>query len=196
MKVVGVTGGIGSGKSVVCKVFASLGVPVFEADREAKSLYRSDFILINQIREVFGNEVFNGGNLDRQKLAAIVFNSNPHLELLNGLVHPAVARRFEEWKNSLGNVDYVIKEAAILIETGGYKTCDKLILVTSPISLKLQRVMRRDHLNEPEVNSRMKRQWPDEKKMPFADIVIQNDDQHLIVPEILKFHQEMLTEIY
>ena len=175
MKIIGLTGGIGSGKSKVLNEFKLLGVPCYESDRVAKKLMINDQDLANKIKSIFGSDVYHGSELDRNKLANLVFNDETKLASLNAIVHPRVASDFKLFK-SKQKVPYLIKEAAILIESGAYKNCDLIILVTSPKSDRLKRVIKRDGISEKDVMDRMRSQWEDEKKIPFADFVIENND--------------------
>lgn len=175
MKIIGLTGGIGSGKSKVLNEFKSFGVTCYEADKVAKKLMINDQDLANKIKSIFGSDVYHGNELDRNKLANLVFNDETKLASLNAIVHPRVASDFKLFKSKQKG-PYVIKEAAILIESGAYKNCDLIILVTSPKSDRLKRVIKRDGISEKDVMDRMRSQWEDEKKIPFADFVIENND--------------------
>tara|TARA_B100001093_G_scaffold202453_1_gene194455 strand:- start:56 stop:634 length:579 start_codon:yes stop_codon:yes gene_type:complete len=175
MKIIGLTGGIGSGKSKVLNEFKSFGVTCYEADKVAKKLMINDQDLANKIKSIFGSDVYHGSELDRNKLANLVFNDETKLASLNAIVHPRVASDFKLFKSKQKG-PYVIKEAAILIESGAYKNCDLIILVTSPKSDRLKRVIKRDGISEKDVMDRMRSQWEDEKKIPFADFVIENND--------------------
>ncbi|KAF2517502.1 dephospho-CoA kinase [Flavobacterium salilacus subsp. salilacus] len=172
-KVIGLTGGIGSGKTTIANYFASLGVPVYIADEEAKNiLYTPD--VIAEVTAAFGEGVLTEGIPDRKKLAAMVFNSPEKLQTLNTIIHPKVNDHFYNWLNAHKNVPFVIKEAAILFESGSYKNCDKIILVTAPKDIRVQRVMKRDGSTEEEVQKRMDNQWSDEKKRELSDFIINN----------------------
>jgi dephospho-CoA kinase len=175
MKIIGLTGGIGSGKSKVLNEFKSFGVTCYEADKVAKKLMINDQDLANKIKSIFGSDVYHGSELDRNKLANLVFNDETKLASLNAIVHPRVASDFKLFKSKQKG-PYVIKEAAILIESGAYKNCDLIILVTSSKSDRLKRVIKRDGISEKDVMDRMRSQWEDEKKIPFADFVIENND--------------------
>jgi dephospho-CoA kinase len=189
---IGVTGGIGSGKSIICQVFELLGIPVFYADAEAKKLMLEDEKLKSAISNTFGAASYLAdGNLNRTYLAKIVFNDENQLAKLNKLVHPAVFKAFKQWAESQ-TAAYVVKEAALLFESGSYRLCDKNILVTAPEALKIARIIRRDHITEEEVRARMARQMSDEEKLPMADIVLENDEQKLLIPQILKLHEQFL----
>ncbi|QYJ68047.1 dephospho-CoA kinase [Flavobacterium litorale] len=172
-KIIGLTGGIGSGKTTIANYFASLGVPVYIADEEAKKILYIPSV-VAAITTAFGTDVLTDGIPDRKKLAALVFNNPEKLQQLNTIIHPKVAEHFNSWLTSKNNHLFVIKEAAILFESGSYKNCDKIILVTAPKALRIQRVISRDGSTEEEVVKRMNNQWDDEKKRQMSDFVIDN----------------------
>jgi dephospho-CoA kinase len=189
---IGITGGIGSGKTTVSKIFEILEIPVFYADEVAKSLMESDELLVKNIRESFGNDAYRADkSLNRKYLADIVFKDQVQLTKLNKLVHPAVFRAFDVWVNSK-KAPYVLKEAAILFESGSYKLCDKNILVTAPEELKLKRVMRRDNRSRDEIRSRMGKQLTDSEAIKLADFVIVNDEEQLLIPQVLAIHEQLM----
>lgn len=175
MKVVGLTGGIGSGKTTVTKMFSALGVPVYIADDEAKKLTNTSRIIREKLIALLGEEAYINDNLNRKFVADKIFNDKKLLETVNSIIHPEVAIHFEEWVNKQSGA-YVIKEAAILFENGGYKKCDLVILVTAPEYVRIARVMKRDNTSKDKVEERIKNQWPDSKKIELADIVIDNID--------------------
>jgi dephospho-CoA kinase len=191
---VGITGGIGSGKTTVCKVFEVLGIPVFYADPVAKQIMVTDQVLIDGVRSAFGVESYaSDGKLNNKHLAGIVFNSEAELAKLNALVHPAVFRAFEEWEKQVDSaVPYTLKEAALLFESGSYKMCDTSILVTAPLNLKLARVMQRDQVSAAQVGARMDKQMTDEAKAKMANHFIMNDEQHSIIEQVLSLHKQFL----
>lgn len=191
MKLIGITGGIGSGKSTIAKVFMSLGYPIYNSDTRAKELINSNEELINSIKLSFGDNLYNSQGLDRKKMASIVFNNPEKLELLNSIIHPAVGKDFENWVNSQ-NTTFVLKEAAILFETGIYKSLHKTILVSSSEETRIERVMKRDNTKQLEVLSRMKSQWNEEKKTKLADYVIDNSGNELVIPQVLAIIKEIL----
>ncbi|MCX3266733.1 dephospho-CoA kinase [Pedobacter agri] len=192
---IGITGGIGSGKTTVCKVFEVLGIPVFYADTEAKNIMVQDEILIAGIEETFGkNSYFDDGKLNNKHIAGIVFNSEAELAKLNALVHPAVFRAFDRWEESIDpNVPYTLKEAALLFESGSYKMCDTTILVTAPLEVKLARVMQRDQVSVEQVKARMDKQWSDEEKAKLANHFVINDETHSIIEQVLSLHHYFLN---
>ncbi|SHJ04589.1 dephospho-CoA kinase [Aquimarina spongiae] len=190
MKVVGLTGGIGSGKSTIAKMFEDLGVAVYIADIEAKKLMNEDPAVKKEITDLFGEEAYRNNTLNRPFIANIVFNDSTQLEKLNAIVHPAVADHFDKWKDRQ-NGNYVIKEAAILFENGGYKQCHHTILVVAPLELRISRVLNRDQSTRDEVLSRIKNQWDDDQKIPLADFVIQNIDLQDTEQQVNEIHQKI-----
>lgn len=192
---IGITGGIGSGKTTVCKVFEILGIPVFYADTVAKELMVSDPILIAGVKSTFGAVSYTeSGKLNNQHIAAIVFNNQIELEKLNALVHPAVFRAFDSWVKTIPKkVPYTLKEAALLFESGSYQMCDKTILVTAPIALKIARVMERDQVSEAQVRARMDKQFTDEQKAKMADYFVQNTNDTSVILQVLELHQQFLS---
>lgn len=183
---VGITGGIGSGKSTVCKVFKALGIPVFEADVVAKELMNNDPLLGSQLTGLFGPAVYlPDRTLNRKYLAAIVFNNPILLEQLNKIVHPAVRNAFNVWLEKQ-NAAYIIHEAAILFESGFYKLMDKTIAVVADENERISRVAKRDRLTAELVQERIRNQWNDEQRMKLADFVIRNNEKDLIIPQILE----------
>lgn len=190
---IGITGGIGSGKTTVCKVFELLGVPVFYADDVAKSIMYTDPVLKSEILKAFGeNSYSKNGDLNRSYISSIVFNDKHELEKLNSLVHPAVFRAFDTWVLSQKEASYVIKEAALLYESDAYKMCDQSILVISPIETRISRVKARDGISAEDIQLRMNRQLSDEQKMKFADHILNNDEKQLLIPQIIQLHQQFL----
>ncbi|WP_028297087.1 dephospho-CoA kinase [Olivibacter sitiensis] len=189
---IGVTGGIGSGKTTICRVFEVLGVPVFYADTEAKKVMVRDRKLVAALKQHFGSDIYlHDGQLDRKKLADIVFNDAEKLRLLNNLVHPETISAYQEWVK-VQQAPYVMKEAALLFESGSYKLSNFNVLVVSPEALRIGRVMARDGVTENEVRARMSKQWRDEEKMKLADFVIYNDESHAILPQVLQLHRHFL----
>jgi dephospho-CoA kinase len=190
---VGITGGIGSGKTTVSKVFEILGVKVFYADDQAKRIMVEDPILIDAIKREFGSQsYFADGSLDRKYIANIVFNDAARLAKLNAIVHPATFRAFDDWVAQAGDVPYILKEAALLFEAASYKLCDKAIMVYAPLDERIRRVTQRDHISREEVLSRNAKQMPDEEKIKLADYTIINDDTQLVIPQVLALHQQFL----
>jgi dephospho-CoA kinase len=195
MMIVGVTGGIGSGKTTVCQVFRALGIPVYDADLAARELYDRDPELMRAVREAFGDGVLDAeGRLDRKQMAAIVFSDPARLEMLNALVHPRVRSDFRKWVKQQTHAPYVIREAAILFESGTHKDCDRIVTVTAPVELRKQRIRQRDQRSEEEIGKVMERQWSDEEKIRRSDAVLVNDEKELLLPRILALHQEFLQQ--
>ena len=190
---IGVTGGIGSGKTTVCKVFELLGVPVFYADTVAKSIMHSDLILRKEIIETFGEGSYSKtGELNRPYLSSIVFKNEVQLDKLNALVHPAVFRAFDLWVTGHAEEHYVIKEAALLFESDAHKMCDQTVLVLSPEAIRISRIKARDGISTEDILLRMKRQFSDAQKKELADHILLNDEEQLLIPQILALHQHFL----
>jgi len=187
-KIIGLTGGIGSGKSTIAGYFKELGVPVYIADEEARKLMDEPEI-VHKVQAVFDENIIENNSLNRKKIAELVFSAPEKLKQLNSIIHPEVKRHFLSWVKAHEKYPFVIKEAAILFESGSYKDCDKIIAVTAPQKIRIQRVMSRDEVSEEQVLERMKNQWPEERKIEMSDFVIQNTDLELSkqkVSEILK----------
>lgn len=185
---IGLTGNIGSGKTWVCKVFESLGIPIYYADLEARFLLNKSSTIENII-QIFGDQVLlNENEIDRKKLGAIVFNDAQELEKLNQLIHPHLKEHFINWCSSHQEHAYVIQEAAILFENGFDHLMDATITIAAPQELRLTRVMERDGLRKEEVLARMSKQWSDEAKEKAADYVIYNDASQMILPQVIKLH--------
>lgn len=189
-KIIGLTGGIGSGKSTVAKYIASKGIPVYIADDEAKKIMTKKSI-IHEIQNLFKeNIILENGQLDRKKIAAIVFQDSSLLKKLNEVVHPKVKKHFKKWLEKNKEAPFVVKEVAILFETGGNTECDKVILVTAPEDVKINRVMKRDNVSREEILKRMKNQLSDAEKSMKSDYVVTNvkiDDTYIAIDEILNF---------
>ncbi len=188
---VGITGGIGSGKSTVARVFEVLGIPVYNADAAARQLMNEDETLRQAIRKHFGEESYKDGILNRSYLAAQVFNNQEKLALLNSLTHPATIRHAEEWMQRQ-QAPYTLKEAALIFESGSSAQLDFVIGVYAPQALRIVRVTGRDQISREEVLKRMQRQIDETIKMKLCDTVIVNDDQHPVIPQVLTLHQQLL----
>lgn len=191
MKVLGLTGGIGSGKTTVANFFSELGIPVFIADSEARKIMEQDEGVRSKIIQLFGEQAYMDGLPNRKFIASQVFNDKDKLELLNAIIHPAVARHFDKWK-ILQEAPYVVYEAAILFEKGGYKQCDYNLLVTAPLEERLKRIQKRDNSSPEEIQARMNHQWTDEKKAELADFVIENSDLQITRKAVLQLHETLL----
>ena len=189
---IGLTGGIGSGKTTVAKCFALLDVPVYFADEASKRLYHTDAALKADIKKHFGEDVYNQDQLDRARLAAIVFNDPQKLELLNRLVHPPTIRDAVAWMNRQA-APYVIKEAALLFESGSAEGLDYVIGVQSPTHLRIKRVIDRDGLTREQVLSRASKQIDEDMKMRLCDFIIRNDEQELVLPQVLALHEKFTS---
>ncbi|MBS1683071.1 MAG: dephospho-CoA kinase [Bacteroidetes bacterium] len=187
---IGVTGGIGSGKSLVCKIFSSLGIPVYDADSRAKKLMNEDALLCDQIKKKFGAESYVNGLLNREYLSRYVFNDSQKLQELNELVHPRVLEDSERWIIKNKEATYIIKEAALLFESGSYKTLDKIIVVSAPEELRVKRVLLRDRgRTKEDVAKIISNQMNEQEKTSRADFIIRNDESTLVVPQVLNLHE-------
>ena len=189
---IGITGGIGSGKSTVCRLFEILGVPVFYADTEAKRLQNEDVTVRDAIISLLGKEVYSGEELNRKLVAEKVFADKNLLAELNSIVHPATIAAFEKWKLLHTDKPFCLKEAAILFETGIAKSLDKIIVVTAPEELRIQRIISRENSSREQVIARMKNQLSEEEKIKLADFVIVNDEVQAIIPQVMKVHEALM----
>ncbi len=181
--ILGVTGGIGSGKSTVCEIFKLFGIPVYNSDDRAKWLMNHQPELISAIKEQFGEEAYRDGRLNREYLAQTAFSDKQSLQKLNDLVHPSVRKDFKQWVTDQQSA-ILIKEAAILIESGAYRQCDKVLVVTCPTDIRLERVVARDQSNAEQVKRRMENQLTDDQRLEFADFVIDNSGKELLIPQV------------
>jgi dephospho-CoA kinase len=184
-KMIGLTGGIGAGKSVVAKIFATLGIPVFNADDAAKQMMQTSPTIKAKLIEQFGSSIYNESGLDKEKLAGIVFNDPFQLQLLNAIVHPVTIQAAKDWAAKQTS-PYVIKEAALIFESGASDGLFKVIGITAPLSLRIHRVMKRDSVTKEQVESRMQHQISDTIKMRLCDYVIQNNNQQMLIPQVLE----------
>jgi len=184
---IGLTGGIGSGKTTVAKIFKQLGIPVYLSDDRAKALMLENESLRKSLIGLFGEQAYVDGVLNRAYLASIVFSNDEALTKLNELVHPILQKDFELW-SSHQQSPYIIKEAAILLESGANKGLDKVVLVEAPKELKISRVVQRDHVEYEDVLARMNKQWTDSKKREHSDYVISNDEKSSLLEQVLKLH--------
>jgi dephospho-CoA kinase len=190
----GITGGIGSGKSVVCEIFRRLGVPIFNSDREARQLLEKDPAVLEAVKKNFGAGIYSSsGAPDRKRLATLVFSDEKKLHILNDILHPAVQNNFERWLSENQNVPYILKEAAIIFETGTDRHLDAVIAVSAPEELRIKRVAERDGVSPEEVKKRMAHQWSDEQRTRRAAYVIYNDEKQPVIPQVLHIH-ELLTQ--
>ena len=191
---VGITGGIGSGKSTVAKVFEVLGIPVYYADAAAKQIMNEDEALKALLREHFGEAIYKEGKLERALLAELVFNNKEKLELLNSLIHPATINAGLRWMEAQ-TTPYAIKEAALIFESGSQEHLDFVIGVYAPAPLRIQRVMERDKITREEVQRRMQYQIDEELKMKLCNAVIVNDEQEMVIPQVLALHEKLLAQL-
>lgn len=188
----GVTGGIGSGKTSVCKVFNLLGIPVFSADPVARDIMDNDESIVDHINSIVGRNLYRNGGLDRTVLANLIFNDNSLLQQVNSLVHPLVFGRFNAWVLQQ-DAPYVIMEAAILIESGGYKLVDKVVTIVAPVEERVKRVMIRNKLTRDQVLERIRNQMTDEERIKVSDYIIQNSEKDMIIPAVLEIHNNILS---
>lgn len=196
MITIGLTGGIGSGKTTIAQWFQEKGIPVYNSDFEAKKLMNENEDLIQQLIELFGDETYKNGEYNRSYVASKVFNDKELLNQLNAIVHPAVFKHFDEWMDNQ-NSSFVVKEAAILFESGSYKDCDYIISVIADEEKRIDRVAKRDQLNEDQIRSRMKNQWTDEQRIEKSDFIIENNkDLKVLKLEFEKVFDEILDRIH
>jgi dephospho-CoA kinase len=191
MKKIGLTGGIGSGKSTIAEVFKVLNIPVYNSDESAKALMNENPLLMEEISKIFGVNIYQNGELNRAELGAIVFKNPELLQQLNAVVHPVVGDDFNAWCNNQQS-KYVIKEAAIIFETGINKMLDGVIAVIAPNELRIKRVLKRPGMTEELIKDRMSRQLPTETLIDKANWLINNDETVLVIPQVLKVHEEIL----
>lgn len=192
---VGITGGIGSGKTTICDVFSVLGVPVYPADQRAHWLMSNKIAIISEIKAYFGNESYNeNGYLNRAYIAEQVFEDQGKLKKLNELVHPAVGEDYEAWCLEHSTCDYTLKEAAILFESGSHKLLDKVIAVWAPEDLRIERVKNRSGISREDILDRMGNQWPEIEKLKLSDFVIINDGQQSIIKQVYYIHRLLSSQ--
>jgi len=193
MKRIGLTGNIGTGKSTIARIFEILGVPVYHADLQARAMLESQKV-IDQIGVLFGQHVLNSElQVDRKVLAAIVFSNKDKLAALNNIIHPAVEEDFANWCKLHIDRKYILHEAAILFESGFDRLFDENILVTAPVELCIDRVMKRDSITREMVMDRIQNQWPQEKKLELAQYNIINDEVMMVIPQVIAIHREILS---
>jgi dephospho-CoA kinase len=191
----GVTGGIGSGKTSVCKVFSVLGIPVFFADPEANLVMNSDENIIRELNKLAGNDLYSEGSLNRKKLAALIFKDQDLLKKVNSLVHPVVFDNFKQW-TEIQDTPYVIMEAAILFESGASKLVDRIATVIAPVEERISRVTQRNTLSREQVMERINNQIKDSERIKRSDYIINNSENEMIIPVILKIHEDILEHLY
>lgn len=191
---IGITGGIGSGKSTVCRIFATLGIPIYYADIRAKELMISDSDVIHQIKNLFGENAYDeSGHLNRKVIAEQAFQNKNLLQQLNAIVHPAVFRDTLEWYQTHHDKAYTLYEAAIMFESGSYKFLDKVITVFAPLEDRIARTVKRDNISREEVLERIDKQMPEEEKMKRADYIIYNDHSQPLIEQVLTIHQQLIS---
>ena len=190
---IGLTGGIGSGKSLVCEIFGILGVPVYQSDQEAKSIINTDRDVREQMIREFGEDIYLATGINAAKLSGIIFKDKSALEKVNSIVHPVVRKSYSEWCQINKHFPYHVKEAAILFESGTYRDVDRVITVFAPLEVRLKRVMDRDGSNESLVRARMNNQLPEEKKVKLSQHVIYNDNVQPVLSQVLELHELFLS---
>ncbi len=188
---IGLTGGMGSGKSTVAAIFSAFNVPVYYADAATKKLMNDNIILKKEIENAFGEQSYHDGKLNRAYLSALVFKDGEKLKLLNSIVHPATIQDANDWIKKQ-NAPYIIKEAALIFESGSNKSLDYVIGIKCPESLRIERTMKRDNIERKEVIARMDKQMDEEKKMELCDFIIANDEKQMLIPQVLELHQKLL----
>ncbi len=189
---IGLTGGLGSGKTTVARIFEVLGIPVYYADVAAKRIMNEDENIKVSVINTFGREAYKDGELNRQYLADIVFSNADKLDLLNSIVHPVTLKDAEEWIKKQTS-PYIIKEAALLFESGSHQKLDYVIGVKSPLDLRISRAMKRDEISRDEVMARMNKQMSEETKLSLSDFVITNDEEQLVLPQVLQLHEKFIS---
>lgn len=192
MIIVGLTGGIGSGKTTVAKEFYALGIPIYIADVEAKKLMNTSKVIKKELIELIGKEAYVQNELNRPFLASTIFNDKDYLQKMNEIVHPRVAKHFEKWVSKQTS-PYIIKESAILFESGGYKKCDKIITVTAPLDIRIERLLQRDHTTKEKINDIINNQWSDEEKLKHSHFVIVNDTLDETKVQVIYIHKQILN---
>ena len=190
---VGITGGIGSGKTTVCKLFATLDIPVYYADERAKEIMVSDSKIIAEIKTLFGNEAYSNHDLNRKFIAQAVFNNNSLLKQLNAIVHPAVFQDSQHWFQQHQHTTYILYEAAIMFESGSHKLMDKMITVVAPMEDRISRTMQRDRVSREDVLARIEKQLPDEEKIKKSDYIIYNDGSRPLLEQVIEIHQQLIS---
>lgn len=189
---IGLTGGIGSGKTTVSRVFRNLGVPIFISDLAAREIVNTHPKAVDAIKSNFGDSLYSSEGLDRKALASIVFNDPEELQKLNNIVHPLVAEAFDKWCNNHQSAPYIIKEAAILFESGAHQNLDRVIVVYTQKEERIKRIIQRDKTSREEVESRMKNQWDDGTRNKLADFIIINDDLNIVLPQVMELHEVLI----
>lgn len=190
---VGLTGGIGSGKTTVCHVFKLLGIPVYHADIHARKLSDTDNEIRKSLTNLFGADIYNESGLNRKRLSELIFQNRNLLQKVNEIIHPKVLDHFNQWISEYQQMKYIIHEAAIIFESGMKNIFDKIITVTAPKDMRIKRIIERGGLSEDDVKKIIKNQWPEKKKRNISDYIIINNQKRLILPQILKIHHELAS---
>lgn len=191
---VGITGGIGSGKSTVCRIFEFLGIPVYDADSRAKLLAEEDPGVRSQLQETFGSEAYLDGRYNKPYIASRVFGNPEELARLNAIIHPAVLKDWETFCKQHADRPYIIKEAAVMLEAGAHKTVDKVVLVCADLETRISRVSIRDSVSREQILARMAAQMPEEEKRKLADYVLENDGNNSLIKQVLVLHHKLMQE--
>ncbi len=194
MKVIGLTGGIGSGKTTVSRLFALLDIPIYIADDRAKRILDFDKKVQESVKSVFGENSIFDGVVNRKFIARESFGSTEKLKQLNAIIHPAVAEDFEIWKKENNYANYVIKEAAILFESGSHVECDQVILVNAPLEMRIERVMKRDGVTKREVELRINNQWDEDRKKHLSNFIVLNDQYNSLISQVMEIHKKITNE--
>jgi len=189
---VAITGNIGSGKSTACQVFETLGIPIFYGDQEAKNLYQDPGVIL-LVKQAFGEEFFDLKNqLIKSKLASLIFQDSKALQMINEIIHPRLMQRYSSWSGQYAGHSYTLLEAAVIFENGLQGYFDKIINVSAPIELRIKRIMKRDKLSRRQIENRISKQWPDEKKNKLADFIILSDNKRFMIPQVIKIHKTLI----
>lgn len=194
MRVVGLTGGIGSGKTTVAKMFEEFGIPVYIADTEAKLLMNRSKVIKRKLKQLLGDDAYVDEQLNRTFVASKIFNNKTLLEDVNAIVHPRVAKHFKRWL-AKQSAPYIIKEVAVLFENGSYKECDYIITVSAPVEVRIQRVLKRDNTTRTKVNAIIKNQWSDDQRFKHSDFMINNENLDHTKEQVRKIHAKILKSI-
>jgi dephospho-CoA kinase len=189
---VGITGGIGSGKSWICQIFIRLGIPVYHADDAARMITENDGAIRQDLISLLGNDIYSGKSLNRSKMAEMIFNDQELLKKVNHIIHPRVVSDFQNWCQAMAGFPYVIQESAILFESELYRMFDFIVLVTAPEEVRFRRVITRNGMTIEKIHSIMKNQLPEKEILVRSHLILRNDDKNLVLPPILKFHRELM----
>jgi dephospho-CoA kinase len=190
---VGLTGGIGSGKTTVCNVFEHLGIPVYHADIHARILSDADDDIKKALQNLFGEDIYTRSGLNRKKISELIFVDTEMLQKVNAIIHPKVMKHFNEWMNEHTGMNYIIHEAAILFESGMNLLFNKIITVAAPEEIRIGRIIKREGMTEVSVKNIIRNQWPEKKKISMSDYVVMNDQKRLILPQVLQIHNELTS---